>query len=87
MSQSPRLTKTSGQTTKRTGNPTLLIASTMLDTTWRMFIPIIGGTVGGVALDNTFATAPLFTILLIIIGTGLAALLIRNQFRNVRKDS
>ncbi len=64
----------------------ILLLGTIGDTTWRMFIPTIGLTLAGVYGDNSLSTKPWLTVLGIITGTGLAALLVRNQLRNVKKS-
>tara|TARA_B100001245_G_scaffold131354_1_gene97296 strand:- start:1058 stop:1321 length:264 start_codon:yes stop_codon:yes gene_type:complete len=56
----------------------LMIAA---DTTWRMFVPIIGGTVLGVWLDNVYQTKPLLTIALIGVGVIIASLLVWQQMK------
>lgn len=58
---------------------------TALDTTWRAFLPTIGGTFLGIGLDHLFNAAPIFTIICMIIGFALSALLIALQLREVRK--
>lgn len=59
----------------------IFMFGTMADTTWRMFIPIIGLTVGGVWVDRTYGTKPFVTIIGIIVGTAIAAYLVRLQFK------
>ena len=75
---------------KTTGRPqrsaAILLLSTILDTTWRAFIPTLGGTILGVFLDNTFETAPLFTSIMIILGFAISAYLIFIQLRMIRKN-
>lgn len=61
----------------------ILLLSTMADTTWRMFVPIIGLTVGGLLLDKQFHTTPWIMIIGIILGVALAAALVRRQMINV----
>ena len=51
------------------------------DTTWRMFIPIIGLAVVGVWTDRTFGTKPIMTIIGIVTGIIIAAYLVRLQFK------
>lgn len=54
------------------------------DTTWRMFVPIIGGTIVGVTADNMLKSKPLATIVMVIVGVAVATVLVRNQLkRNV----
>jgi hypothetical protein len=86
------MTTTSRDTTGvPTVTPTLtqgvvILLLTFLDTTWRAFVPTIGGTIAGIALDNATGRAPLFTTAFIIIGFALSALLITLQIRRVRKS-
>lgn len=57
----------------------ILLFTIAADTTWRMFVPIIGGTILGVWADNTMASKPLWTIVGIAVGVVVAALLVRQQ--------
>lgn len=63
----------------------LFLLGTMADTTWRMFIPIIGLTIGGVVLDVNLETKPWFTVAGIILGTVIAGLLVHRQIKRVKK--
>lgn len=63
----------------------MLIFLTALDTTWRAFVPTIGGVFLGIGLDHLFNIAPVATIICLIAGTALSVLLIALQLRNVRK--
>lgn len=89
MSQSPRLSKKASQTTKQSRAPSapILLLVTALDTTWRAFIPTIGGTFIGIGIDSMFGIKPWGTITCLILGTLLSALLIAKQIRDVRKPS
>lgn len=64
----------------------ILMLLTILDTTWRAFVPTIGGTLFGLELDNLTHEAPLFTTIFIIIGFVVAGLLIAMQLRRVRRS-
>lgn len=83
MSQSP---KGKSKTTNQPQSAAILLTLTALDTTWRTFVPVIGGALAGVALDNTLHTPPLFTTVLIIIGVAIATLLVIKQLKNVRSE-
>lgn len=61
----------------------VLLFTIAADTTWRMFVPIIGGTVAGVWADHTVTGKPVGTIIGVIIGVVIAALLVRQQLRRV----
>lgn len=80
MSQSPR---PKSQTTARSSHPMFLMVSTAADTTWRMFVPLIGFTILGVWIDRSFHIRPFATITCLIIGTALAAFLVVLQYRRV----
>jgi len=69
----------SGKITK----PGVLLTLTALDTTWR-FLPILIGTIVGIALDNTFHTVVLWTIILLAVGALTVAYLIYRQLKAVK---
>lgn len=85
MSQLPRPHKIATQTPKRPQSASMLLLATALDTTWRAFVPTIGGTFLGIGIDHLFHIAPFGTIVCLIVGAGLSALLIVKQIRDVRK--
>ena len=60
-----------------------LLALTIVDTSWRMFIPTIGGTAVGIGLDHYFKTVPLMTIILITLGVIASGILIYRQLRGI----
>lgn len=51
------------------------------DTTWRMFVPVIGLTALGIWGDRSFETKPWLTIIGLAIGTTIASLLVRKQLK------
>jgi F0F1-type ATP synthase assembly protein I len=59
------------------------VAGIIFDTSWRMFVPIIGLAVLGVIIDNEMVTKPFATIAGIIIGVTVSAVLVARQ---IRKD-
>lgn len=63
----------------------MLIFVTALDTTWRAFIPTLGGVFLGIGLDHLFNIAPVATIVCLVLGTIASVLLIAKQLRDVRK--
>lgn len=92
MTEAPRLSKDSSRTTKGQTSKTqsslsgpMLIFMTALDTTWRAFIPTLGGVFLGIGLDHLFGIAPIATIICLIVGTALSILLIAKQLRDVRR--
>jgi F0F1-type ATP synthase assembly protein I len=64
----------------------ILLLLTVADTTWRAFVPTIGGTILGITLDGIFGVAPLLTIIMIMLGFATSALLIVLQIRSVRRQ-
>ena len=58
---------------------------TALDTTWRMFTPIIAGTFLGIWLDHLMNSAPIATIICLLLGIAVCAMLVVQQFKQVRK--
>lgn len=85
MPASPRNPKQPSQTTKQPKSASMLLIVTALDTTWRAFLPTIGGTFLGIGLDHLFNIAPVATIICLILGAAASALLIAKQIRDVRK--
>lgn len=63
----------------------LLLLGTIADTTWRMFVPIIGLMILGLWIDKTYGTLPWALISLTIVGILIAAELVRRQLMNVKK--
>ena len=51
------------------------------DTTWRMFVPVIGGTALGIWGDHSFGAKPWLTITGLAVGVVVAVLLVRNQLK------
>lgn len=83
MIESPSLNTTTTEPPKSTA---FLLFFTILDTTWRAFVPTLGGTILGVVLDNIFRKAPLFTFIMISIGFIASAILIALQIKKVRRS-
>jgi hypothetical protein len=88
MTKSPRLTNQPDPTTKQPSNLSgpMILFVTALDTTWRAFVPTIGGTFIGIGLDNLFDIAPLATIACVILGFATSVFLIAKQLRDVRRQ-
>lgn len=60
------------------------LIATMADTTWRMFVPTVGGLLLGLWLDQTINTMPWFTLIGLVIGTIITIQLVRNQLKRGR---
>jgi len=63
----------------------MLIFITALDTTWRAFLPTLGGVFLGIGIDHLFNIAPIATIVCLFLGVLTSALLIAKQLRDIRK--
>ncbi len=64
----------------------ILLLGDIADTTWRMFVPTLGCIGLGFAADMSWKTKPWMTILGVIVGVGLAALLVRRQFAKIKRE-
>ena len=53
----------------------------MADTTWRMFVPVVGLLLAGRYMDDRFGTKPALMLLGAAIGACIAALLIKRQLK------
>lgn len=60
-----------------------ILLSTAADTTWRMFVPTLGGTLLGLWLDEQNNTEPLYGIIGLLVGIIITALLIRQQYKKI----
>ncbi|OYX53419.1 hypothetical protein B7Y92_02970 [Candidatus Saccharibacteria bacterium 32-50-13] len=63
----------------------VLLAKTMGDITWRMFVPTVGLTILGLVIDTHQSTKPWMTITGIIVGTIITILLVRRQLAALQK--
>ncbi len=63
----------------------ILLIMTMADTTWRMFLPIIGLTIIGLLADKWLHSTPWIMSIAMAIGIVLATLLVRQQLQRVKK--
>ena len=62
-------------------NAAFILFSIAADTTWRMFIPTLGGTLIGLWLDGIYGTEPWCGIGGLAIGIVITAFLIRQQYK------
>ncbi len=88
MTKSPRLTEQPGKSEVQPSGLSgpMLLLMTALDTTWRAFVPTIGGTFLGIWIDHLFGIAPYATIICLILGFATSALLIAQQLISVRRN-
>lgn len=64
----------------------VVILSTLADTTWRIFVPVIIFAALGIWADVQRETMPWFTLSGVAIGFAIAIWLIRQQLRQVAAD-
>ncbi|HET6747390.1 MAG TPA: AtpZ/AtpI family protein [Candidatus Saccharimonadales bacterium] len=64
---------------------TVLLMLTITDTTWRLFVPLVGMTIAGLLLDKTLGTKPWVMVASIILGGVIAYLLVRAQIKKVKQ--
>lgn len=58
--------------------------ATFGDTTWRLFVPSVGGTLLGVWADESWGTTPLMIIIGTSLGMSCAIWLVVLQYRKVK---
>ena len=80
-----QLTKRAKLSSKQTSGAVFIFAVTALDTTWRIFVPTLIGVFLGIGLDAWLRTAPVATIVCLLLGFTLSTVLIIRQLTNVRK--
>ncbi len=57
------------------------LALDFLDTTWRIAVPVVIFAVLGIVADKQFGTKPWLTLIGMVIGFGLAGLLLKKQLQ------
>lgn len=82
----------SRQPQKTTPQPTetsavVLLLGTIVDTTWRMFVPTIGALLIGAWVDSIAGTQPWYMLVGFIFGSLLSTALITRQFKQVKKTN
>lgn len=61
------------------------VALTFLDTTWRIAVPAVLFTFLGIFVDLRLGTKPWLTLLAVLCGFGVAALLVKRQLEAVQQ--
>jgi len=64
---------------------TVLLMLTIADTTWRLFIPLVGLTILGLIIDKQMGTTPWVMVGSIVLGAIIAVLLVKMQLKKVKK--
>jgi F0F1-type ATP synthase assembly protein I len=65
----------------------MLIIGTFLDTTWRMFVPILVCTLIGYGVDKMQNTLPTGVLVGMVIGIILSIMLVYQQYKKVKHGS
>jgi len=73
----------SGKTTK---SMAILLFATAADTTWRMFVPTLGGSLIGLWIDDIAGTEPIFAVGGLVVGVVITILLVRQQYKQVEES-
>jgi hypothetical protein len=63
------------------------VALQLLDTTWRIAIPVLGLAVLGIVADRHFGTKPWLTLLAAAFGFVIAGLLVKRELDNLKGDN
>ena len=63
----------------------LILFATVADTTWRLFIPTLGGVILGLWLDRSMQVRPIWTIIGVICGTMVSLVLVYLQLKGVKR--
>jgi hypothetical protein len=72
--------------TDRHHPPVTLLLLTIVDTTWRMFVPILGLTLIGIQMDLSLKKTPMCTMVMMIVGAICSLLLIKLQLIKVKNN-
>jgi len=67
---------------KANQHPSTYLILSMMDTTWRMFVPTIGLLIVGNALDERFGSRPGLMLLGVILGGLIATYLVKRQLKD-----
>lgn len=85
MGSSPK--KRDGKNSPPPRSTVLLMFGDLADTTWRMFVPSVGGMWLGALGDDRFGTRPWIFAAGTVIGISLSALLIKQQLQKVNQNA
>jgi hypothetical protein len=68
-----------------TRSTVILMLATLGGTTWRMFVPTLGGFAIGFWLDTQYRTGPWFEVLGVFLGSWLTVWLVYKQIKAIKK--
>lgn len=82
--------KAAAKTTSSTsGKPQFtvgMVGIQLLDTTWRIVVPVVLFTIIGIALDLRLGTKPWLTLPLVVFGFFVAGWLVKKQIEAVQRE-
>lgn len=83
-----KLSETGSSNQSPTGSKStaFILFAIAADTTWRMFVPTLGGTVLGLWADKVWHTQPRYAITGLVVGILVTALLVRQLYKDSSKD-
>lgn len=87
MKKLPAARDSNGSSDFKARNTSLYLIVSMMDTTWRVFVPTIGLLLAGNYLDDRMHSSPWLMLLGAIIGGCIAALLVKRQLAKGRDDA
>jgi Na+/glutamate symporter len=64
-----------------------ILFSTAADTTWRMFVPTLGGTLIGLWMDDQNGSEPLYGFMGLSVGIIVTALLVHQQYKRINEKN
>lgn len=64
----------------------LSVGAQLLDTTWRLAVPVLLLAIGGIAIDKRFGTKPWVTVVLALVGFGIGGWLVKKQIDAVNRS-
>lgn len=83
------MNKAADSTTQPPASKGSLSATSMIlmiaDTSARLFVPTIGGTILGIWADHNFDTKPWMTVAGVMLGAALAFVLVFMQLRSIKR--
>ena len=76
---------TGSDTSAKVRDVRMILLGTIADTTWRMFVPVIGGALIGYMIDRAISSRPVGVITGMMFGIVIAVLLVVQQYRRIKQ--